>query len=190
MEYNYKKDKEIEEMSSNKKRGNIMIVRKAKVDFDIVENRSEPIMVVRKNGEEINVKIGDTFKFGPGLYRILGYKAVHKWPEINGVYPYNSAVKCELIRGYVLYDFKRFSSRGPNGEIYVQFSAETIAHFIISTHEKMEIVEKKRQELIERLEKEKAKKQAINPELNKNETHQSNHLQSKTQDDSNTTNNH
>jgi len=154
MEYKYKNVKEIEG-SLNKRREGIMIIRKAKVDLDIMNNRSESIMVVRKNGEEINVRIGDTFKFGPGLYRILGYKAIHKWPEIIGVYPYDSAVKCELIRGYVLHDFRRFSSRGPNGEVYVLFSTQTIAHFIISMREKMEIIERKRQELIKRLENEK-----------------------------------
>jgi len=155
MNYN-EKLKDTKYFESKNKR-DIMIIKKSQLDFEIGENHSEPIMVIRKNGEEINVKIGDTFKFGPGLFRIVGYKAKYKWPEINGVYPYESAVKCELIKGHLLYDFRRFLSYGPNGERYVIFSAKTIAHFVISIREKMEIIKRKRKELIRRLEQERLK---------------------------------
>jgi hypothetical protein len=92
-----------------------------------------------------------------------------EWPAQPGVYNVSASVKCKLLRGYVLYDFRRFSTYDKaTNETIVEFSPETLSYFVISAQEKAQIIEKKREELARRLEEKERMKQLKNNNTDQN----------------------
>ncbi|MEM3408359.1 MAG: hypothetical protein QXW80_03435 [Candidatus Micrarchaeia archaeon] len=124
------------------------------------EGKSEPIMVVKRGDEEIHVRIGDTVKIGPGIYRIIEYIPIKEWKnEITGS-NFNASVKCKLIGGRLFYDLKRVSYYDKNTrETFIELTPETLSYFIISIQEKAEIMRKKREELAKKLDELNKRKQ-------------------------------
>lgn len=134
-----------------------------------INGKSEPIMVVKKGEEEIKVHIGDTVKIGLGIYRIVDYLPNKEWKRNPYETVFHPSVKCELIKGSVLYDFRRVSYYDREEQkVYIELSPETLSYFVISVREKNEIVQKKREEIARKIEEYEKRQARFNQQNYKN----------------------
>ncbi|MEM3431720.1 MAG: hypothetical protein QW783_04235 [Candidatus Micrarchaeia archaeon] len=149
------------EYKERQKSGITMTVTKStlKPTFKL-DGKSEPIMVVKKGQEEIRVRIGDTVKIGPGIYRIVEYIPTKEWKNEIAGSNFNASVKCKLIGGRLFRDLKRvaYYDRSTN-ETFIELTPETLSYFVISIQEKAEIIQKKREELARKLNELQKKRQ-------------------------------
>jgi len=95
--------------------------------------RIERIPLANHKGEVIYANVGDTFRVGPGVYRITNYNPNKKWGHPHGTEP---TVTCTLIQGQIIGDFEHAAKRNVNDEVAIELCTKTLFQFYMTQHEK------------------------------------------------------
>ena len=128
-------------------------------------NATEQIMIIRGFDEVIRVRIGDTVKIGPAIYRIVEYNPRKEWQKRYDGAKINASVKCKLERGEVIPDLKSVSHTDPaTGETFIEICADTFSHFYIPWYKRKEMEEQREMQRLkereERIQRERERIQA------------------------------